>query len=168
VTETTAAAADALGIEHGPVTAQLLLGPTGPLVAKVSARLGGNHDAELCRAALGVDASALAVAAALGEPVHEHELAPAMRAGGACVRFLVAPRGVLTEIAGVESAFTVAGVRAIRIYRKPGHVFGDLRRASDRAGAILATGRTRAAAEEAADESAGRIRFVTVPAEAVA
>ena len=168
VTETTAAAADALGIEHGPVTAQLLLGPTGPLVAKVSARLGGGHDADLCRAALGVDASALAVAVALGEPVHEHDLAPAAQAGGACVRFLVAPRGVLTEIAGVESAFTVAGVRAIRIYRKPGHVFGDVRRASDRAGAMLETERTRAAAEAAAAESAGRIRFVTVPAEAVA
>jgi hypothetical protein len=168
VNETAAAAADALGIEHGPVTAQLLLGPTGPLVAKVSARLGGGHDAELCRAALGIDESALAVAAALGEPVHEHELAPAATAGGACVRFLVAPRGVLTEIAGVEAAFTVAGVRAIRMYRKPGHQFGDLRRASDRAGAILATGRTREDAEAAAAESAGRVRFVTVPAEAVA
>jgi len=47
-------------------------------------------------------------------------------------------------------------------------VFGDLRRASDRAGAILATGATRSAAESAAAESAGRIRFLTVPAEAVA
>ncbi|HEX5246656.1 MAG TPA: hypothetical protein VFW41_05955, partial [Gaiellaceae bacterium] len=168
VSETAAAAADALGIEHGPVTAQLLLGPTGPLVAKVSARLGGGHDADLCRAALGVDESALAVAAALGEPVHEHELVPTAVVGGACVRFLVAPRGVLTEVAGIEPAFTVAGVRAIRVYRKPGHVFGDLRRASDRAGAILATGRTREDAAAAAAESAGRIRFVTVPAEAVA
>jgi biotin carboxylase len=159
VTETTAAAADALGIEHGPVTAQLLLGPTGPLVAKVSARLGGGHDAELCRAALGVDASALAVAAALGEPVHEHELAPAMRAGGACVRFLVAPRGVLTEITGVESAFTVAGVRAIRIYRKPGHVFGPLRSGSDRAGAILAVGDSAEDALARADRARSLVRF---------
>jgi biotin carboxylase len=168
VSETAAAAAVALGIEHGPVTAQLLLAPNGPLVAKVSARLGGGHDAELCRAALGIDASALAVAAALGEEVHEHELEPAAIAGGACVRFLVAPRGVLTDVAGVEAAFAVAGVRAIRVYRKPGHVFGELIRASDRAGAILATGRTREDAEAAAAESAARIRFVTVPAEAVA
>jgi argininosuccinate lyase len=168
VSETAAAAADALGIEHGPVTAQLLLGPTGPLVAKVSARLGGGHDAELCRAALGIDESALAVAVALGEPVHEHELTPTAVAGGACVRFLVAPRGVLAEVVGVEPAFTVAGVRAIRVYRNPGHVFGDLRRASDRAGAILATGPTREAAAAAAAESAGRIRFVTEPVEAVA
>ncbi len=165
---TAAAAAAALGIEHGPVTAQLLLGPSGPLVAKVSARLGGGHDAELCRAALGIDESALAVAAALGEPVHEHQLEPTAVAGGACVHFLVAPRGVLTGVDGVESAFTVAGVRSIRVYRKPGHEFGELLRASDRAGAVLATGRTREDAEAAAAESAGRIRFVTMPAEAVA
>jgi biotin carboxylase len=168
VRETAAAAAAALGIEHGPVTAQLLLGPTGPLVAKVSARLGGGHDAELCRAALGIDENTLAVAAALGEPVHAHELEPTAVAGGACVRFLVAPRGMLTEITGVEQAFAVAGVRAIRVYRKPGHVFGELLRASDRAGVVLATGQTRSDAAAAAEESAGRIQFVTAPAEAVA
>ncbi len=168
MSETAAAAAAALGIEDGPVIVQLLLSPDRPLVAKVSARLGGGADAELCRAALGVDQSMLAVASALGEPVHLHELEPTTVAGGACVRFLVAPRGVLTETDGVEHAFTVPGVRAIRIYRKPGHVFGELLRASDRAGSIVATGRTREDAEAAAAESARRIRFVTAPAEAVA
>jgi len=168
VRDTTAAAAAELGIEHGPVTAQLLLAPHGPLLAKVSARVGGGHDAELCRLALGVDESALAVAAALGEPVAEHELAPAATAGGACVRFLVAAPGELLDVAGVESAFGVAGVRAIRVYRKPGHVFGEVLRASDRAGAVLATGKTRAAAAAAAAEAAGRIQLVTGPVEAVA
>jgi biotin carboxylase len=168
VSETAARAAAAIGLEEGPVISQILLSPAGPLVAKVSARLGGGHDAELCRAALGIDESMLAVESALGEPVEEHELQPTSTVGGACVRFLVAPRGVLTEIDGVESAFTVAGVRAIRVYRKPGHEFGDLLRASDRAGSVIATGRTREAAQEAAAESAARIRFVTAPAEAVA
>jgi hypothetical protein len=110
----------------------------------------------------------LAVASALGEPVQPHELEPTTIAGGACVRFLVAPRGVLAEVDGIESAFTVPGVRAIRIYRKPGHVFDELLRASDRAGSIVATGRTREDAEAAAAESARRIRFVAAPAEAVA
>jgi biotin carboxylase len=168
VTDTAGAATAALGIENGPAIVQILLSDTGPLVAKVSARLGGGHDADLCRAALGIDQSMLAVAAALGEPVEEHELEPTRVAGGACVRFLVAPRGVLTEVDGIEGAFTIAGVRAIRIYRKPGHVFGDLVRASDRAGSVLVTGRTREAAVAAAAEAAERIRLVTAPAEAVA
>ncbi len=168
VSDTAAAATAALGIEHGPAIVQILLSESRPLVAKVSARIGGGHDADLCRAALGIDQSMLAVAAALGEPILEHELEPAAVAGGACVRFLVAPRGVLTEVDGIERAFTVAGVRAIRIYRKPGHVFDELVRASDRAGSVIATGRTREDAAAAAAESARRIRFVTQPAEAVA
>ncbi|MCW2976678.1 MAG: hypothetical protein JWM06_1959 [Actinomycetia bacterium] len=166
--DTAAAAARALGIDQGPTTAQVLLGTEGPLLAKLSARVGGGHDAELCRVALGVDANALAVAAALGEEVHPHELAPALQVGGACVRFLVAPRGTLREVRGLERAAAVDGVRGIRIYRKPGYVFHDLRRASDRAGAILSTGDTREEAVAAAGEAAARIDFVTEAVEAVA
>jgi biotin carboxylase len=166
--ETAAAAARALGIEQGPTTTQVILGGEGPLLAKLSARVGGGHDAELCRAALGVDVNALTVAAALGEEVHRHELAPTLQVGGACVRFLVAPRGELREVRGLERAAEVEGVRGIRVYRKRGHVFGDLRRASDRAGAILATGDTRGEALAAADEAAARIDFVIEAVEALA
>jgi biotin carboxylase len=166
--ETAARAARALGVEHGPTTAQVLLGDEGPLLAKLSARVGGGHDAELCRAALGVDLNDLAVAAALGEDVQAQQLVAVAGVGGACVRFLVAPPGTLREVRGVEEAFAVDGVRGVRVYRKPGHVFRPLRRASDRAGAILATGDTPAQALEAADRAAAQIRFVTERAEAVA
>jgi biotin carboxylase len=168
VRETTAAAAAELGIDNGPVTAQLLLAPEGPLLAKISARVGGGHDAELCRLATGVDESSLAVALALGEEIDASRLAPVEAAGGACVRFLVAPPGQLLDVAGVEPAFRVAGVRAIHVYRRPGHVFGELMRASDRAGAVLSTGVTRAEAAAAAAEAAGRIRLATGSVEAVA
>jgi biotin carboxylase len=162
---TVAAAAAALGVDEGPVTAQVLFAPEGPLLAKLSARVGGGHDAELCRAALGVDLNDLAVAAALGEPVAEERLVPMRRAGGAAVRFLVAPPGELEEVHGLEEAAAVEGVQAVRVYRGPGHVFRELRRASDRAGAILAVGETREDALAAADEAAACIRFVTHPAE---
>ena len=166
--DTAAAAARALGIEHGPTTAQVLLGGEGPLLAKLSARVGGGHDAELCRAALGVDLNDLAVAAALGEDVQPQHLVAVAGVGGACVRFLVAPPGELREARGIEEAFAVDGVRGVRVYRKPGHRFRPLRRASDRAGAILATGETREDALAAADRAAAQIRFVTARAEAVA
>jgi len=166
--ETAARAARALGVEHGPTTAQVLLGGDGPLLAKLSARVGGGHDAELCRAALGVDLNDLAVAAALGEDVQAQQLVAVAGVGGACVRFLVAPPGALREVRGVEEAFAVDGVRGVRVYRKPGYVFRPLRRASDRAGAVLATGDTPAQALEAADRAAAQIRFVTERAEAVA
>ncbi len=166
--ETAAEAARALGIEHGPTTVQVLLGDDGPLLAKVSARVGGGHDAELCRVALGVDLNALAVSCALGETVHPHELVARAGVGGACVRFLVAPPGQLQDVRGLEEAYAVDGVRGIRIYRKPGYVFRPLRRASDRAGAVLATGDTRDEALAAAGRALRHIRFVTQRVEAVA
>jgi len=163
------AAARAVGLVEGPSTTQVLIPDEGPpLLAKLSARIGGGHDGELCRVALGVDANALAIAAALGEDVRPQDLAPTRGVGAACVRFLVAPAGALHEVRGVEEAYAVDGVRGIRIYRKPGHVFRELRRASDRAGAVLATGDTRDDALDAADEAAERIRFVTQAVEAVA
>jgi hypothetical protein len=84
------------------------------------------------------------------------------------VLFLVAPPGALEEVRGVEQAFAMNGVRGIRVYRERGHVFRELRRASDRAGAILATGPTREAALASADSAARRIRFVTSPVEVLA
>jgi biotin carboxylase len=165
----TADAAAALGIEDGPVIAQVLLAPSGPLLAKLSARTGGGHDSELCRTALGVDLDDLAVAAALGETVAAEALRSRALAGGACVRFLVAPGGELTEVHGLAAACNVPGVVAVRSYRRPGHLFAPLRRASDRAGAVLAAGATREEAATAAAEAASRMRFAVVErAEAVA
>jgi len=167
VVELAAAAASALGVETGPTTTQVLLGGRGPLLAKLSTRLGGGHDAELCRSVLGVDLNDLAVAASLGEEVGLRRLVPMRRAGGACVRFLVAPPGELREVRGVEEAGELDGVEWVRVYREPGHRFQELRRASDRAGAVLAVGATRDAASAAAAAAAAEVRFVTEPVEAV-
>src|SRR5262249_51889393 len=101
------AAAAALGIEDGPTYTQIVAGPDGPRVGELAARLGGGHDAELCRAALGVDLNALAIAAVLGEnPAVDY----GERAGGACTRFLVAPPGALRGVDGVEEAWDQPGV----------------------------------------------------------
>jgi hypothetical protein len=79
--------------------------------------------------------------------------------GGAIVRFLVPPEGVLEEVEGVEEAHAVEGVHDVRVYREPGHVFGPFLRGADRAGAVLATGDSREEALERADRAAGLIRF---------
>jgi biotin carboxylase len=158
-------AAAALGIDAGPVYAQLRIGPAGPQVVELAARVGGGHDAELCEAAVGVDLNGLAIAAALGEEVAPVE--PAPRVGGACVRFLVAPPGILETVDGREEAESVEGVEWVRVYREPGYVLVPLRRGADRAGAILAVGSSREDALARADRSAERVRFVTADAEAL-
>ena len=153
------AAVRALGIENGPSYTQLRIGPDGPQVIEVAARLGGGHDAELARLALGVDLNGLALQAALGEPIWSAALQLTPEVGGAVVRFLVPPEGVLEEVEGADEARAVEGVRDVRIYREPGHAFGPFRRGADRAGAVLVTGDSREEALERADEVARLIRF---------
>ena len=165
--EAAAGAAAAVGIEHGPSYTQVLVADDGARVGELAARLGGGHDAELCRVALGVDLNGASLSAALGEEVAASSLAPVARVGGACVRFLVPPTGELREVTGVEEAFALEGVRGIRIYRRPGHHFGEFRRGADRAGAILAVGDSREEALERADRAEAMIRFETVDVEAL-
>ena len=148
-------AVDALGIGDGPTYTQV----RGGKVMEVAARLGGGHDAELCEAALGVDLNGLALAAALGEELPPIE--PEPQVGGACTAFLVPPPGELLVLEGVDEAEAAEGVRAIRIYRRVGFRFGELRTGSDRAGAVLAVGETKEEAQERARSAAALIRFQT-------
>jgi biotin carboxylase len=167
VIEAASAAAEAVGIEAGPSYTQVLVGPDGARVGELAARLGGGHDAELCKAVLGVDLNGLALAAALGHEIPAPAVAPAALAGGGCVRFLAAPTGELRDVSGMEEAFALEGIRGIRLYRKEGHRFGPLLRGADRAGAILALGDGRDDALERADRAAELIQFHTVDVEAL-
>jgi biotin carboxylase len=152
----------ALGIENGPSYTQLRLGADGPQVIEVAARLGGGHDAELAEAVTGVDLNGLAIDAALGTFLVPSWHKPGV--GGAVTQFLVAPAGVLER---VDVAEELEGVRRVRIYREPGHVFTPLRRGSDRAGSVLAVGASREDAVARASSAAERIRFVTADAGAL-
>jgi biotin carboxylase len=163
------AVATALGIADGPTHLELRIGSGGPQVMEEAGRLGGGHNAELCREAVGVDLNSIAMRAALGEPIDESELKPEPRVGAACIRFLVPPEmGVLREVAGVDDAHAVEGVRELWIYRRPGHAFGPFRMGADRAGAVLVTGDSKQQALARAEEAARLIRFETVDVEAIA
>ncbi len=163
------AAAGAVGVAEGPTYTQVVVGERGAHVVELAARVGGGHDAELCKAVLGVDLNGLALAAALGEPVSAEQLRPVQQAGGGCTQFLVPEPGSLQEVEGVGEAAAVEGVEWVRIYPEPGTVLGPLRRGSDRAGAVLATGADREEAVARAGRAADCVRFVVVdvPAEAV-
>ncbi len=154
-TEVAEAATRALGIENGPSSTQLRIGPEGPKVVELGARLGGGHDAELCEAALGVDLNGLAVSAALGEEIDPQQLAGRPRVAGACVYFVACETG---EPEGLEQAAACPGVEWVQVYAG---------RSGSR-GAVLATGITREQALEWAARAAECVRFRTVHAEALA
>ena len=147
-----AQAVEVLGIREGPAVVQLRIGPDGPRVLELAARIGGGHDAELCEAALGIDLNALALSAALGEDIEPWRLEPRWREGGACIRFLDGEG----EAQRLEKAEAVPGVEWVRVYG-----------GSDRAGAVLAIGGSPAEALERATRAAECVRFRAAHAQAL-
>jgi biotin carboxylase len=139
----------ALGIEAGPWYVQVILGPDGPRIVEVAARLGGGHDSELVKLVTGVDLARAAVLAALGRPVAAADVTPDPEGAGV-IRFLEAPPGTLVRAAGPPDAC---------FYDAPGHVYGPIRIATDRAGYVLAGGATRDAALARAAADAAAVRF---------
>ncbi len=160
-------AVEALGIAEGPTYTQLRITADGPKVIEVAARLGGGHDAELCLAALGVDLNGLALSAALGEQPEPDALLVEPRVGGAATVFLVAEPGELEAVEGIEEAEAAEGVVRVRVYRRPGFLVEELRRGSDRVGAVQAVGSSREEAIERARAAAALVRFRTARARAV-
>jgi biotin carboxylase len=143
------AAVEAIGIEKGPSYVQLILSPDGPRVIEVAARLGGGHDSEICRRATGIDLATAAVRAALGEEPAASDLEPRPR--GACViEFLAAPPGVLKLAEGPPGA---------TFYHPPGHRYGPIRIATDRAGYVIAEGATREEALKRSRSLSDAVRF---------
>lgn len=110
-------AVEALQIREGPTVTRLRIDPDGPKVLEVSARIGATYEAELCRAALGVDVNGLALSAALGEPISARRLRPKPRAGAACVRFL--QEGTVLATGADRSEALERAMRAAECVRFP-------------------------------------------------
>jgi cysteine synthase A len=149
--EAATAAVHALGIADGPTYVQVMMGPDGPRIMEVAARLGGGHDSELLCRATGVGLATASVRAALGWEVEAAALEPHPQCAGV-VEFLQAPEGRLEAAEGPASA---------RFYHPRGHVYGPLRIATDRAGYVLSTGASREEALASARNAVAQVRFTT-------
>jgi biotin carboxylase len=147
--ETATAALAALGVESGPTYVQLILGPDGPCVIEVAARLGGGHDAELLQHTVGVDLAKAAVRAALDQEVDVADLVPHPHGAGV-IEFLRAPEGELLAAEGPAHA---------HFYHHRGHTYGPLIAAAVRAGYVLEVGEDRDDAVHRAEESVEHISF---------
>jgi hypothetical protein len=82
------AATEALELRDGLSSTRIRIDPEAPKVLDVCAGLARPHEADLCRAAVGLDLNAIALSSALGEPIGERRVRPRRLAGAACVRFV--------------------------------------------------------------------------------
>lgn len=127
------ALADAAGyglpLGNGPVGLRFVVGPDGPVL--VDARFLPRPPAVICelfRIAYGMDILGDAMAVAAGMPPHS----TSCRETAACVRWLPPHSGVVGEIAGVEEAAALRGVRHLRINAVPGNTLGHVTDAASR------------------------------------
>ncbi|MGN6107963.1 MAG: ATP-grasp domain-containing protein, partial [Kofleriaceae bacterium] len=158
----TLAALRALRLEVGPAHVELRLGPDGPALIEVNARLAGGFIPELVRLARGVDLLETNVRFAAGLPI----ALDATRDNHVAIRFLLPDGdGLLAEVRGLEAAARVPLVVEAAGYRALGEPVsrrGDFR---DRIGHVIACGADRAAVLEAADVAARQVSMHVTPVE---
>ena len=155
--ETTAQAAAALGLRHGPVHAELRYNDEGAWILEVHARPIGGLCARAIRMADGIPLEELILVHALGGNVWMAEVdGPA---SGVMMIPIPRPGGIYHGVDGVERALAVADIEDVTITATEGQLLVPLPEGSSYLGFIFARGETAEAVESALRRSHAELRF---------
>jgi formate-dependent phosphoribosylglycinamide formyltransferase (GAR transformylase) len=156
VRDATVQAVAALGLEDGPIHAELRLNDRGPWVIEVGARSIGGLCARTLRFGAGIGLEELILSHVLGLPIKT--MAREDRAAG--VMMIPIPRaGMLESVLGLEAARAVAGVDDVTITIPEGQEVVPLPEGNKYLGFIFARGDSPEAVEEILRDSHRRLRF---------
>jgi biotin carboxylase len=156
VRECAVRAAAALGLEEGPVHAELRLGPAGPVMLELAARSIGGLCSRTLRFGTGMSLEELILRQALGLPIPTLERE--RRAAG--VMMIPIPRaGVLEDVAGLDEARAVPRVEEITLTAHKGETLVPLPEGHRYLGFIFARAAEPAEAEAALRAAHARLRF---------
>jgi biotin carboxylase len=152
-----------LGLDWGAAHTEVRVGPSGPVVMEVNARLAGGQIPVLVRLATGIDLIQAVVDRASGR----RTMLPPPDSGHASIRFLVAPAaGRLLGIRGQATASRTPGVVDLAVTSRPGDVVGGTGSFLDRLGWVIAAGPERAAVQKAAEAALAQLHVMVEPAAA--
>ena len=160
IADTVRLAAKALGLQMGPVHAELRVNEQGPWMLEVAGRSIGGLCSQILR--FGVDASLeeliLRQACGLG-------LETTARAGRAVgVMMIPIPAaGILTGVTGVEAAAALPGIDGVEITARLHHPITPLPEGESYLGFIFAHGETPAAVEAALRAAHSQLTFTIAP-----
>jgi len=168
IAEAVAAAARAMGLETGPVHAELRWSDVdgGPVLVEIAARPIGGLCAASLRFESGLSLEDVVVRHALGAGA-----VPARVAGASGVMMIPIPARVpsaLRAVDGVEAARAVAGVDDVVISVRVGETLVPLPEGASYTGFIFATGDDPAFVEHALREAHAHLRFTVAPLVSVA
>lgn len=156
----TARAAHALGLENGPIHAELRVNRHGPWVVEMAARSIGGLCSRTLRFGTGLSLEDLILRQALGLEIPSLE-----REGRATgVMMIPIPRaGVLKEVRGRAAAMAVDGIEEIAITAHPGEDLVPLPEGARYPGFIFARAESPEQVEAALREAHRRLEFVIMP-----
>ncbi len=156
----TAEAADALGLRHGPVHAELRYNDNGAHLIEIAARTIGGLCARTLRFGTGMSLEELVIRHAIGQPVET--LQREQQAAG--VMMIPVPKaGILGEVRGKTSAYHVDGIVEVNITIPIGGEVVPLPEGARYLGFIFARAETPEAVEAALREAHRRLEFVIFP-----
>jgi biotin carboxylase len=156
IAEVSERAAEALGLRHGPVHAEMRVNEAGVWMLEVAARPIGGLCARVFRFPGEATLEEVIVRHALGEEVAGLELVdPA-----AGVMMIPIPRaGIYQGVRGVERAAAVPGIFAVEITAKQGQELVPLPEGNSYLGFLFARGETPEEAEQALRRAHGELDF---------
>ncbi|MFQ5846069.1 MAG: ATP-grasp domain-containing protein [Candidatus Methylomirabilales bacterium] len=159
----TAEAVRALGLEHGPVHAELRVNDEGAWILEIAPRSIGGLCSRTLRFGAGISLEELILRQTMGLGVASLERE--RRAAG--VMMIPIPQaGILREVRGQEEAHRVPGIEEIRLTIPVGHEVVPPPEGGRYLGFIFARGETAEGVEAALREAHGRLTFlITPPAE---
>jgi len=154
-------AAAALGIANGTVKGDIVVHKGEPHVIELAARLSGGF---FCTREIplntGVDFIGAAIKVALGEPVSADELTP-KQLTPVIQRYAFPNPGKVVKVSGAEEARKIPGITEVIVTAKEGDIIPPAGDKRPSAAMVLATGATREAALEAANDALSHIRIET-------
>jgi len=160
IADTVALAARSLGLQMGPVHAELRINEQGPWMLEVAGRSIGGLCSQILR--FGVDASLeeliLRQVAGLG-------IESTTRAGRAVgVMMIPIPSaGILQRVTGIEAAVAYPGITGVQITARLGYAINPLPEGESYLGFIFAQGETPAAVDAALRAAHEMLHFTIVP-----
>ena len=162
VDELVTAAAAAMGITDGPVKGDLVLGPRGPVVIEMAARLsGGYFCTDQIPLATGVDLVDATMRWALGERVAAECLAPRCHRATA-IRYWFPPPGRIAAVHGWDS-LDAPWIRKRKLFLGVGDTVSRTTDHTRRVGFVLVDGDRREDAIARVDAALRQVGFEMLP-----
>lgn len=165
VRDVTESAIEAIGIDNGIAYPQIIVGPDGPQLIEIAARVPGGQMREVAMYRSGVDQVRAAIHHALGTPFSIADVSVENPHSAVSVQFFTELNVTddlhsLRRVQNFEEARSLPNIEDIDIWLNKGDTIPELADSTARFGYVIAIAEDRAAAHESAERATSVIEFV--------